>query len=370
MGVQSAHYLLLCYRMQGRICLALVIVLLVGFSCQQGSSSPIKNVVVLMMENRSFDHMLGWLHQVNPEIDGLTGNEYNALDASDPSSPRVYVNQHGFDVAPDDPNHDFNSTTEQIFGFHKPTSQPARPKMDGFVQNAYNSNLNTTNIMSMFTKETNSAPIINHLALEFTVFDKWYASLPGPTDPNRGYVMSGTSNGMVTNWNGTLWSQQSYFNFLTQHNVTWSGYYQVDPWALFYFEDTNTPEALTHLHHFEKFYSDAKSGSLAQFSFLQPKMDSAGTPPDWQHPDASVKEGERLIKNVYEALRNSPQWEQTAFVLMYDEHGGFYDHVTPPQVGVPSPDNVKSVPDGFNFDRLGIRIPVGKLPIFLPKTPG
>ena len=99
-------------------------------------------------------------------------------------------------------------------------------------------------------------------------------------------------------------------------------------------------------------------------------MDSAGTPPDWQHPDASVKEGERLIKNVYEALRNSPQWEQTAFVLMYDEHGGFYDHVTPPQVGVPSPDNVKSVPDGFNFDRLGIRIPVGKLPIFLPKTPG
>ena len=68
--------------------------------------------------------------------------------------------------------------------------------------------------------------------------------------------MSGTSDGVDTNFNGTLWSQQSYFNFLSQHNISWNGYYQIDPWALFYFEDTNTPEASLHMHEIEQFFYD------------------------------------------------------------------------------------------------------------------
>lgn len=89
-------------------------------------------------------------------------------------------------------------------------------------------------------------------------------------------------------------------------------------------------------------------------------MNTHKTPPNWQHPDASVKEGERFIKAVYEAIRNSPYWEQTAFLITYDEHGGFYDHVTPPQHGIPSPDGIVAS-DGFQFNRLGIRIPTGKI---------
>lgn len=85
-------------------------------------------------------------------------------------------------------------------------------------------------------------------------------------------------------------------------------------------------------------------------------MDTYATPPNWQHPDASVKLGEQLIKDVYEALRNSNYWNNTALIITYDEHGGFYDHVTPPQIAIPSPDGINSA-DGFNFQRLGVRVP-------------
>ena len=95
--------------------------------------------------------------------------------------------------------------------------------MNGFVECSIMNGLNETNPVSMF--DINSAPIINNLALEYAVFDSWFASLPGPTDPNRAFAMSGTSLGMITNFNGTLWPQQSYFGYLKDHNRTFSGYY-------------------------------------------------------------------------------------------------------------------------------------------------
>jgi phospholipase C len=76
---------------------------------------------------------------------------------------------------------------------------------------------------------------------------------------------------------------------------------------------------------------------------------------DWQHPDASVLEGERLLKQVYEALRAGPKWEETLFLITYDEHGGFYDHVAPPNKGIPGNGDVAS--NGFKFDQLGVRVP-------------
>jgi len=86
-------------------------------------------------------------------------------------------------------------------------------------------------------------------------------------------------------------------------------------------------------------------------------MTAAKGPPTWQHPDSSVREAERLIQSVYEALKAQPAiWNKTAFIITYDEHGGFYDHVAPPQVNIPSPDG-KPSPEGFQFDRLGVRIP-------------
>lgn len=168
--------------------------------------------------------------------------------------------------------------------------------------------------------------------------------------------MSGTSNGMVTNFNGTLWSQQSYFDFLRQHGVSWRAYYQDDPWAIMYYEDMQNPPNSLQVFELEQFFSDVANGTLSQFTFLQPRMTSTNGMPTWQHPDSPVSEGERLIAQVYMALRHSAFWDSVAFVITYDEHGGFYDHVPPPQHGVPPPDGVVSE-YGFTFDRLGIRVP-------------
>ncbi len=127
--------------------------------------------------------------------------------------------------------------------------------MNGFVHDTILNGLNETNPVSMFDNST--APIINTLAAEFAVFDKWFCSLPGPTDPNRGFAMSGTSMGMITNFNGTLWTHQSYFDYLYQNNRTVRGYYQDDLWALGYFEDMTKPDIAANILDLDThFFSD------------------------------------------------------------------------------------------------------------------
>ena len=136
-------------------------------------------------------------------------------------------------------------------------------------------------------------------------------------------------------------------------------------------------------------FNDVASGDLAQFTWLQPRMSTTkeGEIPTWQHPDASVIEGEKLIKQVYEALRSGPKWEETLFLITYDEHGGkcnlsnlafkfclvslkylvgFYDHVPPPQEGVPPPDDFVAS-NGFEFNQLGVRIPTLAISPWIPK---
>eukprot|EP01125_Pyxidicula_operculata_P022745 TRINITY_DN9547_c0_g1_i1.p1 TRINITY_DN9547_c0_g1~~TRINITY_DN9547_c0_g1_i1.p1 ORF type:complete len:495 (-),score=135.20 TRINITY_DN9547_c0_g1_i1:72-1427(-) len=306
------------------------------------------------MENRSFDHMLGWLHKTNPEIVGLTGNETNHYDTRNSSSPFVRVNENGYNVSPDDPGHTWERTAEEIFGHSVIPTKKYVPKMDGFVQTALKMKHSPENPMSMFTIKT--APIINTLAQEFAVFDKWFCSLPGPTDPNRAFAMSGTSQGVITNYNGTLWGQQSYFDFLTDHGVSWGANYQDDPWAIMYFKDMHEAKNHKFVSTLDKFLVNVENGVLPSFTWLQPRMTSHNGAPTWQHPDAPVSEGEKLIKTVYETLRKSKYWNELAFIITYDEHGGFYDHVPPPQDGIPNPDGIDA-PNGFTFDRLGIRIP-------------
>eukprot|EP01083_Nonionella_stella_P082935 229123_1 len=301
----------------------------------QCGANPIKHLIVLMMGNRSFDHYLGWLKEENPLIDGLDGSEFQC------SVP-----------GPDDPGHGFEDTLQQIYGFN------TSPTMDGFVWNAALRQHNLSNPMSMLTIEKSSAPVLNTLALEYAVFDHWFCSVPSSTDPNRAFAMSGTSNGMVTNYNGTLWSQQSYFDFLRERDVSWRAYYDQDVWAIGYFEDMNRLPNALNIQAMDRFYEDLQASDLPSFIWLQPSLLThiESGPPNWQHPDASVQWGEVLIQKVYESLRDSEYWNSSALLITMDEHGGFYDHVSPPQNGVPSPDDV-AAPNGFRFDRLGIRIP-------------
>jgi len=334
----------------------LLFCLLLALAVTTRAAHPIKHVVVLMLENRSFDHMLGFLKKNgHPEVDGLTGDERNPYKVSEPNGKSVEVNQHGYNVSPDDPGHSWTATFEQIYG-RLPThgTEKPVPHMNGFVQEAIGKKHTPYNPMSMFNQTT--APVMHSLALEFGLFDKWFCSVPGPTGPNREFAMSGTAHGWLNDFNGTLYPQETYFNFLSRHGVTWRGYYQHDPWALIHFKDMHEPANKRHVFKVDEFHKDAKAGTLPQFSWVQPKITSVNGPPTWQHPDAPVSEGERYLKTIYEALRASPQWNETAFIVTYDEHGGFYDHVAPPQENIPSPDNIHSH-NGFRFDRLGIRVP-------------
>jgi len=133
-----------------------------------------------------------------------------------------------------------------------------------------------------------------------------------------------------------------------------------------YFKDMHDAANHQYVGELSSFLTDIKNGTLAQFTVLQPRMTSTDGPPTWQHPDASVKAGEALLKQLYEAIRVSPFWEKLVFMITYDEHGGFYDHVPPPQEGVPSPGVPAS--NGFNFDRLGIRLPSVLISPFIPQN--
>jgi len=196
------------------------------------------------------------------------------------------------------------------------------------------------------------------LASEFALFDKWFCSIPTCTNPNRAMAMSGTSAGYNDNNIPTDgWPQQTHFEQLTAANKTWRIYYSDDPWAALYFHNMRLPQNLQYVVPIDQFWRDVQYNNLTDYVWLQPRMStSPNGPSNWQHPDDSVREGERLYKDIYEALRNSTMWNELVFVITYDEHGGFYDHVPPPQDNVPSPDGIKS-PEGFNFDRLGVRIP-------------
>ena len=175
-----------------------------------------------MMENRSFDHLLGFLKtDKNSRINGLGKiNKPQPRDINDPSKGYVSITRNGYDIAPDDPLHDFDNIAIQINS----------DKMNGFVYDSILNSLNETNSVSMFDYTT--APIINQLATEYAVFDNWFCSIPGPTDPNRQFAMSGTSLGIIENYNGTLYEQQSYFDYLMTNGRSFSGYYQNDLWML------------------------------------------------------------------------------------------------------------------------------------------
>eukprot|EP01084_Bolivina_argentea_P318588 552527_1 len=339
-----------------------VCVLLVRLiSSTQESENPIKHLIILMMENRSFDHYLGWLKQTNnSEIDGLNGNEFNCVIPNDTTSQCITVSKNGYDTGPDDPDHSFYGTINEIYGYNKSVNTTATPQQNGFVYSAHLLNHDITNPMRMFTINNSSSKILNTLGLEYAIFDKWFCSLPGPTDPNRAFAMSGTSNGMITDWNGTQWNQQSYFDLLTKNNISWTGYYDTVLWEFAAFKDLTKPPNSNYIHPISKFYKDLKNEtqSIPSFIWIQPSYATTieNGPPNWQHPDASVEIGEQLIQSIYEALRDSVYWNESALVITYDEHGGFYDHVSPPQNNVPPPDTVYAE-NGFKFDRLGVRIP-------------
>ena len=334
--------------------------------------SAINHVVVLALENRSFDQMLGFLYtdQGNKspsgqEYEGLSGNEFNP----DANNKPVKV----FRITPDmrnayfmpgcDPGEDYFQVNQQLFGTVDPPAPPVATNK-GFLAN-FTTNLAArktnpsfgalpgtvpNNIMGAFAPET--LPILSGLARGFAVCDHWFASVPTETMPNRAFMCAATSQGKMGDSNVTPFTVKSIFGHLSDANIDWMIYgYNGTPFTRKDFPDTlSAPDG--HFGKFTNFKAAAKAGNLPAYTFLEPDWSRTGNS---QHPNYDVALGEQLIHDVYYALQGGAKWNQTLLIIIYDEHGGNYDHVPPPQGAVP-PDN--SVGDyGFDFKRFGVRVP-------------
>jgi phospholipase C len=334
--------------------------------------SKINHIVVVMLENRSFDHMLGFLYQSSNNLsplgqpfEGLTGKETN-LDATgkmvtvfpiEPTDPHAYLRPGA------DPGEGYLNTNSQLFS-QQDAPVPITPALNnGFITNfAYTlgweskepgqvvKGTEPSQIMGMYTPAT--LPVLSQLATGYAVCDHWFASAPTETFPNRAFVAMATSQGFVQDKSNSIYTAPSIFTALRKQSATWS-VYGYDAPALMrgsVADITNAPES--NFGEFADFQNAAKSGTLANYVFLEPMWGAQGNS---QHPNYDVSKGEQFLHDVYYSLFGTPVWNQTLLVITYDEHGGCYDHVPPPENAIP-PDNSAGELN-FAFKRFGLRVP-------------
>lgn len=336
----------------------LIVTALVGIvavaSRKSTAKTPIEHVIVLMLENRSLDHMLGFLKKTIPDFNGCLPNEVGCSNPSNPADPNspIFTVTDSAVYEQTDPDHSTASTTQQIY----PASSTV-PTMQGFIAEYAKRTDASADIMSCFSPE--HLPVMYNLTQEFAIFDGWHAGMPGPTQPNRAYAISTTSHGMATNNNTALalgQPQKTIFRQIEEMGLEYRVYFESVPGTLL-FKDMRHRDARPNYHNLKKFYEDLKTGDLPEYSWVEPNYFNVDAwPASDQHPDHDVSIGDALIKDVYEALRASPAWEKSALIILYDEHGGFFDHVPPP-TGVPNPDGMNATDSPFDFTRLGVRVP-------------
>lgn len=363
----------------------------------QSNLDKINHIVVLMLENRSFDQMLGWLYDsASPNFNGVAGkNLSNPIPAYAIESERgvVPVGQGTVMTNPmPDPGEEYYHVNTQLFGtilppenrskpfnrspYNLPEPLPSSAPMNGFVMDYINNFTGLIGraptyaeykiIMDCFTPE--QVPVISALARSYAVCDRWHCSVPSQTFCNRAFVHSATSNGFVVNAPYLNWlftTAPTIFNRIEddpRRDLTWKIYFdRQDGLSLTgLLQPTLWPYLETHFAHMEQFYQDAAAGTLPSYAFIEPRLLLNHND---QHPPAadlgdtsSVLAGELLINEIYQALRHGKNWESTLFIITYDEHGGCYDHVAPPTATPPQPMPAAGQ-FGFGFDRLGVRVP-------------
>ena len=346
----------------------------------------IQRFVVLMLENRSFDHLLGYLKTVNPTIEGLTAHERsNYPDPNAPQPPPVPVSPTASTTMPYDPNHEFCDVQSQLYGpapnetcsdplgkcCSNPPKNPAA--MSGFLAGGIAAAKNQWGIGSgaevMQCFAYGQVPFITSLAQEFALFNFWHSSLPGPTWPNRFFVHAATSGGL-TDSPGTDQIVQGYsfragtiYHTLANAGKDWRIYHDGMPQTagIDSLRQAYVDPFTTHFREMQFFSQDVTAGILPEYTFIEPNYDSGSDYADGNsmHPLNDISKGDLLVKQVYETLRASPTyWPETVLIIVFDEHGGFYDHVPPPSA-VPTGDdtNYSNNQHPFPFNLYGVRVP-------------
>jgi phospholipase C len=323
--------------------------------------SEIKNIVILMMENRSFDHLLGYLSLGTggrADVDGLkdAGDwmQTHANQDTDGTSYAPFANPDPYQLpASFDPPHERENVAANLG-----TLAGGVYPMDGFVSGipaAISSNPAIRKlVMGYCNAET--APMSDFLAANFTICDRWYSALPAGTQANRLMAMSGFSTIQVNQT--PLPDQTLVYDWLTEHNITWRVYHQGLPFFALMPRCIPAILGLTHFKDFSDFAQDilhTPPDDLPQVIFIEPTYQDAphlGAATD-QHAPAGVAAGEGFILQVYNAVTQSNLfWQSCLFIIDYDEHGGFYDHVSPPLTSTAAPAGQYPT-----FPSLGVRTP-------------
>jgi phospholipase C len=317
-----------------------------------GTSRPadprIQHIVVLMLENRSFDHMLGLLMRDIPEIRGIHGNEYSNADKNGVSlevtDGAVYQGQF-----PVDPPHEFEDVMLQLYGAGDP--RPELPTMEGFALSYQRGGGDPANVMRCFRPE--QLPVLTALAKHYLVCDNWFSSVPASTPPNRMFAHFGTSFGQVDSTLIWLGHGKGIYGRLDEAGKKG---------RIYYYSRQSGTFGMTYLGSkyfglYGDFLADCRSGRLPPFAFIEPPYvdQRDGTPAADQHPDNNVLAGDHFIWDVYKAIRSNEEvWRSTLFLIVWDEHGGLFDHVRPPRLLYG--DSFRSKKPQFDFDQLGPRV--------------
>lgn len=326
----------------------------------------IERVIVLALENRSFDHMLGYYRLSQPGF--LTGNEVNHEDPTVPASPTVRVSntaQYTGDLDVD-PSHEVTHVTVQLFGADVAALPPPEaPHNIGFVLDygRQPGAPDSHNIMKCF--KPSDLPVLTSLADHFTLCNQWFSSVPGQTWPNRFFLHCASSGGCAKNDPLRVYPMRTIYENLTDAGFDWAIYFHDFPQSLT-LENLQDSAFRSNFRFFPDFFRDLKNKRLPHYVFLEPRyFDFLQWKANDQHPPHDVSLGEHLIADIYEQLRASDYWAKALFVVLYDEHGGIYDHVRPPE-DVPNPDGGISTDPPFDFTRLGLRVPALLVSPFLP----
>jgi phospholipase C len=333
----------------------------------------IEHVVVVMLENRSFDHMLGYLSlpreqggKGRTKVDGLTGPGDNVNTHEGTAYPLHHLDRTAFSGEAEDPDHSGRSVDEQLTGggqefvgnFARISKERAEKLKvpvpePGLVMGYYNAD---------------DLPVYDHLAAEYCVVDRWFSSVRGATWPNRLYSIAGRAAGSRDDLAPPIYSLPSFARYLDEHTVDWR-WYSFDPGTLraidpeyrlsnhhrFSFVDSRDLSTLERAvgeltEEGPSFLDDVDAGKLPAVSWIDPRFKDLrvlGPDSNDDHPPSDVIAGQDLILTIYHALSSAETWPKTLLIITYDEHGGFYDHVPPPV----------AVDEDREFERLGVRVP-------------
>jgi phospholipase C len=349
----------------------------------------IQHVFVLMLENRSFDHLLGFsgisgtdaVTGVKTAVNGLSGTETNTYKG------KIATVSHPADYAMVvDPGHEFTDVLCQLTG-PAATYSPggSYPPIDdsGFVASyaevcvKANQQRDVAEIMKCYAPD--QLTVLTTLAQEFAVCDCWHASMPGPTWPNRMFVHAASSAGLdhsPTTAEIALWEIALGFAFPNGDifdRITAKGLQR----RLYAGDDFPMMAALKgirmdDIRPYQKFAADLQGAFPYNYVFIEPSYallnDYKGSTSE--HPLDDVRLGEGLIKATYEAVRNSPVWKSSVLIITWDEHGGFFDHAIPPAAVAPGDTTPTAGHNkyGFTFQQYGPRVPAVVISPWIPKN--